>query len=75
MNKLLKILKTYNSEITTDMNKKLVSDGVIDSVDLVSLISDLEEEFNISISMEDIVESNFDSVESMWNMIQKLQKK
>lgn len=74
MEKLLKLLKTFNTSITVDMDKKLVTDGVIDSVDIVSLIAELEEEFGISIPMEDVIEDNFDSVSAIWNMIQRLKQ-
>ena len=74
MDKLLEILKSFNSSITPDMEKKLVTDGIIDSVDIVSLISELEDAFGIEIPMEDVVEDNFDTVLAMWAMIQRLQQ-
>ena len=74
MDKLLEILKSFNSSITPDMEKKLVMDGIIDSVDIVSLISEPEDEFAIEISMEDVVEDNFDTIPAMWAMIQRLQQ-
>ena len=75
MDKLLEILKSFNSSITPDMEKKLVMDGIIDSVDIVSLISELEDAFGIEIPMEDVVEDNFDTIPAMWAMIQRLQQK
>ena len=74
MEKLLEILKSFNSSITPDMEKKLVTVGIIDSVDIVSLISELEDAFGIEIPMEDVVEDNFDTVPAMWAMIQRLQQ-
>ena len=74
MDKLLEILKSFNSCITPDMEKKLVMDGIIDSVDIVSLISELEDAFGIEIPMEDVVEDNFDTIPAMWAMIQRLQQ-
>lgn len=74
MDKLLEILKSFNSSITPDMEKKLVMDGIIDSVDIVSLISELEDAFGIEIPMEDVVEDNFDTIPAMWAMIQRLQQ-
>lgn len=57
------------------MDKRLVTDGVIDSVDIVSLIAELEDAFQISIPMEEVAEANFDSVKAMWKMIERLRKK
>ena len=73
MDKLIEILQSFNPSITVGMEKKIVTDGVIDSVDIVSLISELEDAFGIEIPMEDIVEANFDTVDAMWAMIQRLQ--
>lgn len=73
MEKLLELLRSFNSSISENMEKRIVTDGVIDSVDIVSLISELEEEFDISIPMEDVVEENFDSVNAIWAMINRLQ--
>ena len=73
MDKLIEILQSFNPSITDGMEKKIVTDGVIDSVDIVSLISELEDAFGIEIPMEDIVEDNFDTVDAMWVMIQRLQ--
>ena len=44
MDKLIEILQSFNPSITDGMEKKIVTDGVIDSVDIVSLISELEDE-------------------------------
>ena len=71
MDKLIEILQSFNPSITARMEKKIVTDGVIDSVDIVSLISELEDAFGIEIPMEDIVEDNFDTVDAMWAMICK----
>ena len=73
MDKLIEILQSFNPSITAGMEKKKVTNGVIDSVDIVSLISELEDAFGIEIPMEDIVEDNFDTVDAMWAMIQRLQ--
>ena len=73
MDKMIEILQSFHPSITDGMEKKIVTDGVIDSVDIVSLISELEDAFGIEIPMEDIVEDNFDTVDAMWAMIQRLQ--
>ena len=73
MDNLIEILQSFYPSITAGMEKKIVTDGVTDSVDIVSLISELEDAFGIEIPMEDIVEDNFDTVDAMWAMIQRLQ--
>ena len=47
-------------------------DGIIDSVDVVTIISKLEETFDISVTMEYIQPDYFQSVETMWEMVEEL---
>lgn len=72
MEKIKKIIINSCSNIDIDGDVKFITDGLIDSVDLVTIISDLEDEFGIEISIEEIVPENFDTIEAIWEMIQKL---
>lgn len=72
MNELIAALKRVNPKIDYENEKRLVSDKVIDSIDMTSILAELEETFDIEIDMEYIVPENFDSVEAMWEMIQEL---
>ena len=65
-------LKRANSKIDYMSSDKLVTDKIIDSIDMTSILSELEDTFDIEIDMEYIVPENFDSVEAMWNMVQEL---
>lgn len=44
---------------------KLVSSGAIDSIGIFNLIIFLEGKFNISLSMEDLLETNFSTLENL----------
>ena len=72
MEKLRKMLEEKWPNIDFDKEKKLIDDEVLDSVEVVDLIGELEEMFDISVSMEYIVPENFQSMEAMWAMIQEL---
>ena len=73
MDKLLEALKRVNPNIDyTDTSKKLYTDKVIDSIDMTSILTELEDTFDIEIGMEYIVPENFDSLEAMWEMVQEL---
>ena len=64
-----------NIDNSIDFNNKtgLASDGVIPSLLLLNLISELEDEFDIDIS--DMMMESFDSVEAIWDLVQEYQKK
>lgn len=72
MEKLVELLRHCCPTVNFEDEKELVTGKVIDSMDLISMISDIEEEFEISIGMEKIEPRNFDSVEAMWDLIQSL---
>ena len=72
MEELKKMLEEKWPNIDFDKEKKLIDDEILDSVEVVDLIGELEEMFDISVSMEYIQPENFQSVEAMWAMIQEL---
>lgn len=73
MDELLEILKEAKPDVDFSTEKALIDNGVIDSFDVVQLVMKLNEEFDIEIGAEEIVPENFNSVDSMWAMIQRLQ--
>ena len=65
---MAKILEHTNYEDETS----LMTDGKIDSIELVELVAEIEEHFQIEIPLDEMVPENFDSIQEIWNMIQKL---
>lgn len=74
MDKLYEILSACCPTVDFKTQKELISGKIIDSIDLVSIISDIEEEFDISIDITEIDAENFDSAESIWKLIESLTK-
>ncbi len=72
MEQLVKMLKEKHPTIDFEAEKKLVTDGILDSMEVVSIISEIEELFDISVTMEYIQTEYFESVEKMWEMIEEL---
>ena len=72
MERLIEALKRVNPTIDYENEKQLVTDKLIDSIDMSSVLAELEDTFDIEIDMEYIVPENFDSVEAMWDMVQEL---
>ena len=73
MEQLLEILKEMNDTIDFETEKALIDGEIIDSLDLMELISEMEEAFDITIEMEDIIPENFNSADAMWELITRLQ--
>ena len=52
---------------------ELITGGYIDSFDIIGLISEFEDAFDISIPLEDLEVGQFDTVNSIENVIRKFQ--
>ena len=72
MDQLLDILTEVNSDVDYETCDTLVDDGILDSFDIVSIVGELNDTFDINITPVDIVPENFNSAEAMWDMIQRL---
>ena len=72
MNELKSLLESMYPSVDFDKEKNLYDDGIIDSVHVVTIISKIEEQFDISVTMEYIQPTYFQSVETMWEMIEEL---
>ncbi|MBB5225267.1 acyl carrier protein [Treponema ruminis] len=73
MDELLEILKEAKPEVDFSTEKALIDNGVLDSFDVVQLVMKLNEEFDIEIGAEEITPENFNSADSIWAMIERLQ--
>ena len=75
MEKLLEILKGIRPDVDFENEKALIDDGVLDSFDVVSIISELNDEYDIHVKVTELNPENFNSMEAIWGMVQKLQNK
>ncbi len=74
MEKVLEILNNIKSGVDFESAEGLISNQILDSIDVTTLISELESEFDIEIGMEYMDNENFNSVEAIWEMIQEIQE-
>ncbi|MCR4893022.1 MAG: acyl carrier protein [Lachnospiraceae bacterium] len=69
---ILEILREQRPDVDFENETQLVSGGVLESFDIVSIVAELDDEFDISIGPKDLVASNFDSVEAITEMVERL---
>ncbi len=72
MDELLEILQDLHPEVDFETCDTLVDDKIIDSFDIVSIISEISEEFDVVIPAEEIVPENFNSAQALYELIQRL---
>lgn len=74
MNKLLEILKQINDSIEYEKESNLVDDGLFSSIDILQCVSAIEENYGVEVPMSEIRNENFNSLENISNMIERLKK-
>lgn len=74
MDKLLRILWEINPDIDYEKEESLVDDGIFDSLEIMSIVSEIEDCFHIDIAPEDVIAENFNSAKNMMKMIEKYYK-
>ncbi len=69
---LLSILNDLHPEIDFENEDALVTDGVLDSFDIVSLVAEINSEFDITVGIDELEPENFDSVDAMVKLVESL---
>ena len=72
--KVLEILNGLRPEFDFSENIDFIENGYLDSFDIVTLVTELEECFSISIDGEDILPENFCSIDAIEALITKSKK-
>ena len=72
MEELIEILNEINSDIDYENETALIDDGILDSLDVVALVSELNDHYDIEIGLDDLIPENFNSLEAMLALIEKL---
>ena len=74
MEKLMESLMELDDSIDWENETALIDERILDSFGVISLISELEEQFDIEIEASEIIPQNLNSADAMWKMIQRLQE-
>lgn len=72
MNELMEILEDICPDVDFENETALVDDKILSSFDILSIISEISETFEITLSPAEIIPENFNSAKSLWEMIERL---
>lgn len=72
MEKLLQILSSIRSDVDFETETLLIDNGVLDSFDIISLVTELNSEYGINIGVVDLVPENFNNVQAIAALIERL---
>lgn len=71
--KIYEILEDCCADIDFHTEKNLIDDGILESLDIVMIVNEFSEEFDVRIGVDDLIPENFNSAEAMMALIEKLQ--
>ena len=69
MEELIKLLNELHDDVDFEAEEALVDDGIIYSLDIVTLVTEINDRFDVSIPPEEIVPDNFNSAKALWELI------
>ena len=79
MNALLEILNGLHPEVdfATEPglidNKILIDDSILDSVDIVTIVAEIDAEYDVAVPVEELTPENFNSAQAIYAMICRLE--
>ncbi len=74
MEELLEILGELHPDVDYEVEEALIDDKILDSFDIVSLIAEINDTFDVAITAKDIVPENFNSAKALYALIQRLEE-
>ncbi len=72
VSEIIEILEDMHPEIDFEMEDSLVDSRILDSFDIVSLVGELTERYDIEIGPEELTPENFNSAESIADLVTRL---
>ena len=72
MNELIEILSDLHDDVDFATETGLIENGILNSLDIVTLITEINDRFDVQIPAEEIMPENFDSAEALWALITRL---
>lgn len=73
METLMEILNGLRPDVDFENEKGLIADGILDSFDIVALVGELNNEYDIEITPNYLIPDNFNSAEAILALVEKLQ--
>ena len=73
MEELLRLMSEVRPDIDFETETKLIDNEMLDSLDIVAIVTDVNDEFEVDINVNDLLPENFNSAKALYELIQKLQ--
>lgn len=70
---LLEILRDVCPDVDFERETSLIDDGLLESLDIVSIVTGIMDEFDVELNVDDLLPENFNSVDAMLALIESRQ--
>ena len=70
--KIIEIMREFNEELVEDMNRDLLATDILDSFDIVKLVVEFEDAFDIMIDVDEVTPENFQTANNIVEMIARI---
>lgn len=72
MSELIEILEDIKPGVDYENTENLIDGRILDSLSILSLVSEIEDEFDVEIPTVEIIPANFNSAKNIYALIEKL---
>ena len=72
MEQLLNILAELHPEVDFETEEHLIDSKILDSFDIVTIVAEIDSEFDVSIPAEELVPENFNSAKALYALVERL---
>ncbi len=72
MDKLIAILSDLHPDVDFETETGLIDNGILDSFDVVTIVAEVDDTFDVQIPAEELIPENFNSAEALYGLIQRL---
>lgn len=72
MEELLEILNELHPEVDFETCENLIDGKILDSFDIISLVTEINTEFDVAIPAEELIPENFNSAKALYALIERL---
>ncbi|MBR6879715.1 MAG: acyl carrier protein [Clostridiales bacterium] len=72
MDELLEILNELHSDVDYGTCETLIDDKILDSFDIITIVTEVNERFDVKIPATELVPENFNSAKALWALIERL---
>ena len=72
MEKLLEILDDLHPDVDFETEEHLIDNKILDSFDIVTLVAEIDAEYDVAIPAEELIPENFNSAKALYALVEKL---